>query len=161
MYFFSTAEENLDSWTSAVKPLARKYHQYITFVTVDLGEYPDMPALLGLPEDMSQGVAVQNPVLGLSFPFKGDQISVDAVEQLIIDISEGRAEAWEMVERATGEEAAGGAEAQEAQTESKEKQDAEAPREDAKADAKESDEKVEENIKEKVKEDHAEAHDEL
>ncbi|KAK1977313.1 hypothetical protein LZ30DRAFT_732030 [Colletotrichum cereale] len=95
-YFFSKKEGDLDAWTSAVKPLARKYHEYITFVTVDLGEYPEMPALFGLRPDASEGVAVQNPSVGLAFPFKGEKITVEAVDRLIIDISEGNADAWQV-----------------------------------------------------------------
>ncbi|GJC86498.1 protein disulfide-isomerase [Colletotrichum liriopes] len=103
-YFFSKNEENLDAWTSAIKPLARKYHQYITFVTVDLGEYPEMPALFGLSADASEGFAVQNPAVGLAFPFKGEEITVEAVDQLIIDISEGNADAWQVGSPAAEEE---------------------------------------------------------
>ncbi|OHE94677.1 hypothetical protein CORC01_10078 [Colletotrichum orchidophilum] len=103
-YFFSTVEENLDSWTLGVKPLAKQYHEYITFVTVDLGEYPDMPALFGLPADAREGVAVYNPAAGLAFPFKGEKITVDAVAQHIADISEGNADAWQVGDPATDEE---------------------------------------------------------
>ncbi|GKT44017.1 protein disulfide-isomerase [Colletotrichum spaethianum] len=103
-YFFSKSEESLDAWTSAIKPLARKYHQYITFVTVDLGEYPEMPALFGLPADASEGVAVQNPAVGLAFPFKGEKVTVEAVEQLIVDISEGNADAWQVGSPASEED---------------------------------------------------------
>ncbi|KAJ0298827.1 hypothetical protein COL516b_009629 [Colletotrichum fioriniae] len=103
-YFFSTVEENLDSWTSAVKPMAKQYHEYITFVTVDLGEYPDMPSLFGLPADATEGVAVYNPAVGLAFPFKGEKITVDAVAQHIADISEGNADAWQVGEPTADEE---------------------------------------------------------
>ncbi|KAL0776942.1 hypothetical protein CaCOL14_006460 [Colletotrichum acutatum] len=103
-YFFSTVEENLDSWTSAVKPMAKQYHEYITFVTVDLGEYPDMPSLFGLPADATEGVAVYNPAVGLAFPFKGGKITVDAVAQHIADISEGNADAWQVGEPTADEE---------------------------------------------------------
>ncbi|KAK1640578.1 hypothetical protein BDP81DRAFT_420337 [Colletotrichum phormii] len=103
-YFFSTNEENMDSWTSAVKPMAKQYHEYITFVTVDLGEYPDMPALFGLPADATEGVAVYNPAVGLAFPFKGGKITVDAVAQHIADISEGNADAWQVGESTADEE---------------------------------------------------------
>ncbi|KAK1501667.1 hypothetical protein CTAM01_05891 [Colletotrichum tamarilloi] len=103
-YFFSTVEENLDSWTSAVKPMAKQYHEYITFVTVDLGEYPDMPSLFGLPPDATEGVAVYNPAVGLAFPFNGDKITVDAVAQHIADISEGNADAWQVGEPTADEE---------------------------------------------------------
>ncbi|KXH40006.1 hypothetical protein CNYM01_06222 [Colletotrichum nymphaeae SA-01] len=103
-YFFSTVEENLDSWTSAVKPMAKQYHEYITFVTVDLGEYPDMPSLFGLPADATEGVAVYNPAVGLAFPFKGGMITVDSVAQHIADISEGNADAWQVGEPTADEE---------------------------------------------------------
>lgn len=40
MYFFAAVGQYLDAWEEAVKPLAKKYHEYITFATVDLVEYP-------------------------------------------------------------------------------------------------------------------------
>ncbi|EFQ28430.1 hypothetical protein CGRA01v4_07418 [Colletotrichum graminicola] len=103
-YFFSKDEGNLDAWTSAVKPLARKYHEYITFVTVDSGEYPEMPGLFGLRASASEGVVVQNPSAGLAFPFKGDKITVEAVDRHILDISEGNADAWQVGSPALEEE---------------------------------------------------------
>ncbi|KAK2022777.1 hypothetical protein LX32DRAFT_645209 [Colletotrichum zoysiae] len=103
-YFFSKDEGNLDAWTSAVKPLARKYHEYITFVTVDTGEYPEMPALFGLRAGASEGFALQNPSVGLAFPFKGGKITVEAVDQHILDISQGNADAWQVGSPAPEEE---------------------------------------------------------
>lgn len=84
--------------------MAKQYHEYITFVTVDLGEYPDMPALFGLPADATESVAVYNPAVGLAFPFKGGKITVDAVAQHIADISEGNADAWQVGESTADEE---------------------------------------------------------
>ncbi|KAK1996742.1 hypothetical protein LX36DRAFT_671490 [Colletotrichum falcatum] len=95
-YFFSEDEASLDAWASAVKPLARKYHEYITFVTVDAGEYPEMPALFGLRAAAGEGFALQNPSVGLAFPFRGGEITVEAVDRHILDISEGNADAWQV-----------------------------------------------------------------
>ncbi|KAK1953534.1 hypothetical protein LY78DRAFT_675157 [Colletotrichum sublineola] len=103
-YFFSKKGGDLDAWTSAVKPLARKYHEYITFVTVDLGEYPEMQALFGLHADAAEGFALQNPSVGLAFPFKGGKITVEAMDRHILDISEGNADAWQVGSPAPEEE---------------------------------------------------------
>ncbi|KAL0938140.1 protein disulfide isomerase [Colletotrichum truncatum] len=94
VYFFARVEQYLDAWTSAVVPLAKKYHQYITFVTVDLSEYPEMPAMFGLPNGIEDAVALQNPATGQVFPFTGE-ITIDAVEEFITDISEGKVEPWD------------------------------------------------------------------
>ncbi|KAF9872010.1 protein disulfide isomerase [Colletotrichum karsti] len=94
VYFFARIEQYLDAWTSAVVPLAKKYHQYITFVTVDLTDYPEMPAMFGLPSGIEDAVALQNPATGQVFPFTGE-ITIDAVEQFITDISEGNVEPWD------------------------------------------------------------------
>ncbi|KAJ0339346.1 hypothetical protein KNSL1_012039 [Colletotrichum chrysophilum] len=94
VYFFARIDQFLDAWSSAVIPLAKKYHQYITFVTVDLTEYPEMPAMFGLPTNIEDAVALQNPATGQVFPFTGE-ITIDAVEAFITDISEGNIEPWD------------------------------------------------------------------
>ncbi|KAK2733015.1 protein disulfide isomerase [Colletotrichum kahawae] len=94
VYFFARIDQFLDAWSSAVIPLAKKYHQYITFVTVDLTEYSEMPAMFGLPANIEDAVALQNPATGQVFPFTGE-ITVDAVEAFITDISEGNVEPWD------------------------------------------------------------------
>ncbi|KAF6790010.1 protein disulfide isomerase [Colletotrichum sojae] len=94
VYFFARVDEYLDAWTSAVIPLAKKFHQYITFVTVDLNDYPEMPTHFGLPQNIDDAVALQNPATGQVFPFTGE-ITIDAVEEFITDISEGKVEPWD------------------------------------------------------------------
>ncbi|TID02525.1 Protein disulfide-isomerase [Colletotrichum higginsianum] len=155
-YFFSRNEGTLDAWTSAVKSLARKYHKYITFVTVDLGEYPEMPALFGLPADAAEGVAVHNPTVGMAFPFKGGEITVEAVEQHIIDISEGNADAWQVGEPGPEEEKE--EEEEEAVVVQEEVQKAQKESEDERAAAQE-DKKAEES--DVAGEEKSAAHDEL
>ncbi|KAF6790333.1 protein disulfide isomerase [Colletotrichum musicola] len=94
VYFFARVDEYLEAWTSAVMPLAKKFHQYITFVTVDLNDYPEMPTHFGLPQNIDDAVALQNPATGQVFPFAGE-ITIDAVEEFITDISEGKVEPWD------------------------------------------------------------------
>jgi protein disulfide-isomerase A1 len=60
-------------------------------VTIDATEYYQMAAGLGLKDRIFPALAVQNPMLGQSFPF--DQrgvITPEAVEGFVLDIVQGR-----------------------------------------------------------------------
>ncbi|TDZ18060.1 Protein disulfide-isomerase [Colletotrichum orbiculare MAFF 240422] len=96
VYFFARVEDYLEAWTEAVLALAKKYHEYMTFVTVDLNEYPTMPASFGFPNEIEDAVALQNPATGQVYPYAGE-ITVDAVEEFINSISDGKVEPWDGV----------------------------------------------------------------
>lgn len=85
--------------------LAKTYQEYLTLVTVDSGEYPDMPGSLGLKSDT--GLVVQNLHNGQAFPYVGD-ITAENIEVFIMAISEGKVPAWgahvEPVENAVRDE---------------------------------------------------------
>jgi protein disulfide-isomerase A1 len=73
--------------------MAKKYQEYLNFVTIDAVEYAHMAPALGLEAGVFPALAVQNPMYGQVFPY--DQrhvITADAVESFIIDIVQGRAQ---------------------------------------------------------------------
>lgn len=117
-----------------------------------------MPALFGLPADAAEGVAVHNPTVGMAFPFKGGEITVEAVEQHIIDISEGNADAWQVGEPGPEEEKEEEEEAVVVQEEVQKAQKAQKENEDERAAAQE-DKKAEES--DVAGEEKSAAHDEL
>ncbi|KAF6812105.1 protein disulfide isomerase [Colletotrichum plurivorum] len=141
VYFFARVDEYLEAWTSAAMPLAKKFHQYITFVTVDLNDYPEMPTHFGLPQNIDDAVALQNPATGQVFPFTGE-ITIDAVEEFITDISEGKVEPWDgetILDENVQEQVV-----EEHQEEAKED---EAKQDEAQSDAKEAEKTEDENVK--------------
>jgi len=85
--------------------MAKKYQEYLSFVTIDAGEYAHMAPALGLKAGMFPALAVQNPMYGQVFPYDQQRvITAEAVESFILDIVQGRVQP--SVNRAGGEEAA-------------------------------------------------------
>lgn len=77
-----------------IRPIAKKYKQFIAFVTVDADEYGYMTRILGLPEDSYPALAIENPARGQLFPFVEKEITTEAVEQFILDIAGGKIKPW-------------------------------------------------------------------
>lgn len=97
MYFFSPFEQDRTVYTDSVRPLARKYGEFLTFVTVDSASYPEMVAGLGLSGGTAgTGLSVQNPRMGQVFPFPATKpVASDVVEKFIVAISEGKVTPWD------------------------------------------------------------------
>ncbi|KAL7934836.1 thioredoxin-like domain-containing protein [Trichoderma chlorosporum] len=93
VYYLSKSEEGREAYTKALKQVADRYAEFLQFVTVDSNEYPDMARNLGVRS--GGGLAVQNIHNGQVFPFRGDAVSSDEVDQFIVAISEGRAQPWD------------------------------------------------------------------
>ena len=73
--------------------LAKKYREYLNFVTIDAVEYAYMAPALGLNVEVFPALAVQNPMMGQVFPFDQTRdITPEAAEGFILDIVQGRAQ---------------------------------------------------------------------
>lgn len=77
-----------------MRPVAKKYKEFIAFVTVDANEYSSMMPVLGLPTDTFPALAIENPSRGQIFPFVEREISPQAIDQFILDIAGGKVEPW-------------------------------------------------------------------
>ncbi|PTB46308.1 hypothetical protein M441DRAFT_126176 [Trichoderma asperellum CBS 433.97] len=93
VYYLSKNEAHRQAYTKNLKSTAQQYAQFLTFVTVDSNEYPDLARNLGIRS--TGGLAVQNVHNGQVFPFKGDTTSSHQIGQFIVAISEGKAEPWD------------------------------------------------------------------
>ncbi|RFU78849.1 disulfide-isomerase [Trichoderma arundinaceum] len=93
VFYLSKKEADREAYAKNLKRIAQRYAEFLKFVTVDAGEYPDMARNLGVRS--SGGIAVQNVHNGQIFPFRGDAASPDEVDQFIVAISEGRAQPWD------------------------------------------------------------------
>ncbi|KAL7903228.1 hypothetical protein HDV63DRAFT_363421 [Trichoderma sp. SZMC 28014] len=91
-YLFRTDAQR-EAYTKNLKSTAQRYAEFLTFVTVDSNEYPDMARNLGIRS--TGGLAVQNVHNGQVFPFKGDVTLSNEIDQFILSISEGKAQAWD------------------------------------------------------------------
>ena len=91
IYIFTLSEEESASFGNMLRPLAKRYREYLSFVTVDAVEYLPMAKSMGLRAETFPGLVIQNPILGQIFVFDEMQaIKVDSVERFILDIVQGR-----------------------------------------------------------------------
>jgi protein disulfide-isomerase A1 len=91
IYIFTLTESERSAYRASLKPLAKKYQEYLNFVTIDAVEYAYMAPMLGLEAGVFPALAVQNPMLGQVFPYDQQRtITAEAVESFILDIVQGR-----------------------------------------------------------------------
>jgi protein disulfide-isomerase A1 len=103
VYYFTTTDSERDSYVEAFRSLAKKYGEYLSFVTVDTGEYGEMVPNMGLAEADVPGLAVQNPRNGQVFPFSpGLDITPQAIEAFLMDISGGKVKPWDREQPPSG-----------------------------------------------------------
>jgi protein disulfide-isomerase A1 len=77
-----------------MRPLAKKYEEYLHFVTTDINEYPDAAEMMGV-KGGSRGLSVQNPNNGEVYPYaRRDMIGAKTVEAFLGDIIQGRVKPW-------------------------------------------------------------------
>jgi protein disulfide-isomerase A1 len=74
-----------------MRPLAKKYQEYLSFVTIDAVEYASLAHALGLSPGAFPALVVQNPILGQVFLYDQTRaITTDSVEAFILDIVQGK-----------------------------------------------------------------------
>ena len=89
MYYFAKTNKKREKYIASITPLAKKFAEYLSFVTVDAVEYGHMLPALGLKQGTDEGVAVFNPMYGQAFPFRG-KINADSVEAFVMEIVQGK-----------------------------------------------------------------------
>jgi protein disulfide-isomerase A1 len=80
-----------------MRPVAKKFKEYLKFVTVDAGEYGDMTAALGLRPGVFPALAVQNPRVGQVFPLPAagaEDIAPKAVDDFVMSIVQGKVQPY-------------------------------------------------------------------
>jgi len=95
VHYFVATEAQRQAYLREMRPLAKKYREYLAFTTIDAAEYGDMQASLGLRPGTAGGLSVQNPSNGDVFPYSGAYaISLPVVEQFLVDIIQGKIKPW-------------------------------------------------------------------
>ena len=95
IYILAVAPSERLQYQSLFKPLAKKYREYINFVTVDAVVYAHMAPGLGLDAGKFPALALQNPMFGQVFPFERSRhISVEEVESWVLKIVGGQVLPW-------------------------------------------------------------------
>ncbi|KAI0901166.1 thioredoxin-like domain-containing protein [Annulohypoxylon nitens] len=96
VFYFLTSSQERDSYVSAMRSVAKMYKEYLSFVTVDAGEYGDLAAPLGLVPGAFPALSVQNPMYGQVFPYPlAKQITPEAVGGFLMDIVQGKVQPWD------------------------------------------------------------------
>ncbi|ETS85669.1 hypothetical protein PFICI_03694 [Pestalotiopsis fici W106-1] len=94
VYFLAETREEREEYVEIIRPVAKKYRDFISFVTVDALEYAPMTKVLGLPGRSFPALAVENPARGQIFPFTEDEITAELVDEFIVDIAGGKVKPW-------------------------------------------------------------------
>ena len=92
--YFTDSDLDREEYVQHMRDLAKKYSEFLAFVTVDTKEYPDMAAGMGHAAGANGVLALQNPHNWQVFPFAGE-VSPANVEAFIVEISQGKVKAWD------------------------------------------------------------------
>ncbi|KAI0967959.1 thioredoxin-like protein [Xylaria arbuscula] len=96
VFFFATSSHERDAYVDKLRPVAKMYKDYLSFVTVDGNEYADFAAPLGLTAGDFPALSVQNPMYGQTFPYpSGAEISAESVGAFVMDIVNGKVQPWD------------------------------------------------------------------
>ncbi|OTA96273.1 hypothetical protein M434DRAFT_128661 [Hypoxylon sp. CO27-5] len=94
VFYFTTTPKERDAYVDLMRSVAKMYKEYLSFVTVDAGEYGDLAAPLGLAS--VPGLSVQNPMFGQVFPYPREKkITPERVGGFLMDIVQGKVKPWD------------------------------------------------------------------
>ncbi|KAJ8130926.1 hypothetical protein O1611_g2697 [Lasiodiplodia mahajangana] len=94
--FFAETSDEREEYIKKMRPVAKMYKEYLSFVTVDANEYADFTVPLGLTPGIFPALAVQNPMYGQTFPYdSGAEISPETVGAFVMDIVQGKVKPWD------------------------------------------------------------------
>ncbi|KAF2971518.1 hypothetical protein GQX73_g2071 [Xylaria multiplex] len=96
VFFFATSSDEREEYVNKMRPVAKMYKEYLSFVTVDADEYADFAVPLGLTPGVFPALSVQNPMYGQTFPFAlGAEITPETVGAFVMDIVQGKVKPWD------------------------------------------------------------------
>lgn len=95
VHYFLSADEDRDAYIADIKPLAKKFKEYLIFATMDVSQYPEMPAVMGHQFASTKVLAVSSPSTGGVYPYRGNKnLNSAVVEDFLNDISAGKVKPW-------------------------------------------------------------------
>ncbi|KAI0512913.1 hypothetical protein F5B22DRAFT_613743 [Xylaria bambusicola] len=96
VFFFAMSSNEREAYVNKMRPVAKMYKEYLSFVTVDGDEYADFAAPLGLAAGEFPALSVQNPRVGQTFPYpSGADITPETVGAFVMDIVQGKVKPWD------------------------------------------------------------------
>jgi len=96
VHYFVNTDDERQAYMDEMRPLARKFQEYLAFTTVDANEYPDMEEMLGLERGASRALSVQMPSTGAVYPYTDTEaLTASIVEQFLMAIIQGQVKPWQ------------------------------------------------------------------
>lgn len=95
VHYLTSSDEDRESYVSAMRALAKKYKEFLIFVTTDVTEYPDMLPMTGHRPGSDSVLSVVNTKSGSVFPYRGKSITPETVEAFLTEISSGKVKPWD------------------------------------------------------------------
>jgi protein disulfide-isomerase A1 len=79
-----------------MRPLAKKYRDFLHFTITDSVEFADILPMLGVKKGAKTGMSLQNPNNGEIFQYTGKKkLTPEVVEQFLEDVIDGKIKPWE------------------------------------------------------------------
>ncbi|KAG9239732.1 thioredoxin-like domain-containing protein [Amylocarpus encephaloides] len=95
VYIFANTDASISTFKTEFTPLAKKFKEYLSFVTIDAREYGHMLETLGLQKGKLPAAAVYNPSFGQMFPFDQEiEVEPKVIDAFVIDIVQGIIKPW-------------------------------------------------------------------
>lgn len=94
VHYLTSSDEDRESYVSAMRTLAKKYKDFLVFVTTDVTEYPDLLTMTGHRPGSDSVLSVVNPKAGSVFPYRGKTITPETLEAFLTEISSGNVKPW-------------------------------------------------------------------
>ncbi|KAL7623688.1 hypothetical protein AAE478_005240 [Parahypoxylon ruwenzoriense] len=96
VFYFASSPRDRDAYVEKMLSVSKMYKEYLSFVTVNVEEYGDLAAPLGLAPGAFPALSVQNPGFGQVFPYaRGKEITPETVGGFLMDIVQGRVKPWD------------------------------------------------------------------
>lgn len=96
VHYLTSSDEDRESYISAMRALAKKYKEFLIFVTTDVSEYPDLLTMTGHRAGSESVLSVIKPNnAGSVFPYRGEHITPETVEAFLTEISSGKVKPWD------------------------------------------------------------------
>jgi len=98
VHYFVSSEKEKEAFRKQIRPLAKKYVDFLHFTMTDVNDYPEMPVLLGLKAGSKTGLVLENTNTGDKFHFKKSLQKLPSaaqVEKFLDDVIDGKVKAWE------------------------------------------------------------------
>jgi protein disulfide-isomerase A1 len=95
VHYFVGSDKERSSYVKEMRPVAKRYAEYLILATTDANEYPEMLEMLGFKKGTSGILLLENPSNGDIFLYKGKKkIKAEVVDQFINEVVDGKVEPW-------------------------------------------------------------------